>query len=137
MNCPNCQARIPDDSTTCPHCGQAIIHVREVVDAELVNSAHTEDPHGRFQRVVFMQSGSNQLLPSCQMGLITLALAFAMGIKFGLLASIGFLVFTAIARVITFAINLQIVLSGRSINPFVLQLLSWFCCWTLVAWLAS
>lgn len=139
MNCPNCHASIPDDSKSCPNCGQPIIHVREVVDAELVDHPHSEDaPHGGFhQRVVFMQSKGSQLLPSCQMGIITLALAFAMGLKFGLLACIGFLVFSGIARVITFGVNIQLAMMGRSINPIVLQIFSWFCCWSLVAWLAS
>jgi hypothetical protein len=71
------------------------------------------------------------------MGIITLALAFAIGIQFGLLACIGFLVFSGIARAITFLINIQMVMSGRPINPLLLQIISWFCCWSLVAWLAS
>ena len=137
MLCPNCHADIPDNSTSCPRCGQPVIHVREVVDAELMDSPGREQ-HGTFHpRVVFMQSHSNQILPSCQMGIITLALAFAMGLKFGLLACIGFLVFAGIARVITFAVNIQLMMMGRSINPLILQIVSWFCCWSLVAWLAS
>ena len=108
------------------------------MDAELVDHPHAEEPRGGFhQRVVFMQSNGSQLLPSCQMGIITLALAFAMGLKFGLLACIGFLVFSGIARVITFAVNIQLAMMGRTISPLVLQIFSWFCCWSLVAWLAS
>ena len=138
MLCPNCHADIPDNSTSCPRCGQPVIHVREVVDAELVDHPRQEQTgRGFHQRVVFMQSHSSQILPSCQMGIITLALAFAMGLKFGLLASIGFLVFAGIARVITFAVNIQLMMMGRSINPLILQIVSWFCCWSLVAWLAS
>ena len=138
MNCPNCHANIPDDSKSCPNCGQPIIRTREIVDAEIVDDARSEQPHGGFhQRVVFMQSNGSQLLPSCQLGIITLALAFAMGLKFGLLACIGFLVFAGIARVITFAVNIQLAMMGRSINPLILQVVSWFCCWSLVAWLAS
>ncbi|WP_418764290.1 zinc-ribbon domain-containing protein [Mailhella sp.] len=138
MHCPNCHASIPDDSQSCPHCGQPVIHVREVVDAEIVDHPRSEQRGGGFhQRVVFMQSNGNQILPSCQMSIITLALAFAMGLKFGLLACIGFLVFAGIARILTFAINLQLAMMGRSINPLVLQIFSWFCCWSLVAWLAS
>ncbi|WP_276819119.1 zinc ribbon domain-containing protein [Mailhella massiliensis] len=137
MLCPNCHAAIPDDSTSCPSCGQPVIRTREIVDAELMDGPGRER-HGNFhQRVVFMQSHSSQILPSCQMGIITLALAFAMGLKFGLLASIGFLVFAGIARVITFAVNIQLMMMGRSINPLILQIVSWFCCWSLVAWLAS
>ena len=71
------------------------------------------------------------------MGIITLALAFAMALKFGLLACIGFLVFAGIARVITFFIQIQTAMMGRPVNPLLLQILSWFCCWSLVAWLAS
>jgi len=77
------------------------------------------------------------MLPSCQMGLITLALAFAAGFQFGPLACIGFLVFAGIARVVTFLINIQLAVQGRPLNPLFLQILSWFCCWSLVAWLAS
>ena len=138
MHCPNCHASIPDDSKSCPNCGQPVIHVREVVDAELVDHPDSERQQGGFhQRVVFMQSNGSQLLPSCQTGIITLALAFAMGLKFGLLACIGFLVFAGIARVITFAVNIQLAMMGRSVNPLILQIFSWFCCWSIVAWLAS
>lgn len=138
MNCPNCHATIPDDSKSCPNCGQPVIHVREVVEAELVDHSRNDQQHGGFhQRVVFMQSNAGQILPSCQMGIITLVLAFAMGLKFGALAFIGFLVFAGIARIITFAINIQMAIMGRPINPLLLQIISWFCCWSLVAWMAS
>ncbi|HJD97375.1 zinc ribbon domain-containing protein [Mailhella massiliensis] len=137
MLCPNCHAAIPDNSTSCPSCGQPVIHAREVMDAELLDRPGREQRGNFHQRVVFMQSHSSQILPSCQMGIITLALAFAMGLKFGLLACIGFLVFAGIARVITFAVNIQLMMMGRSINPLILQIVSWFCCWSLVAWLAS
>ena len=148
MNCPNCNASIPDDSRSCPKCGQAVIHAREVIDAELVDSPQSqeqqyyEQPGGNqggfyHRHVVFTSSAANQMLPSCQMSLVTLALAFAMGLQFGLLACIGFLVFAGIARVVTFLVNIQLALQGRPLNPLFLQILSWFCCWSLVAWLAS
>lgn len=137
MLCPNCHAAIPNDSASCPRCGQPIIRPREIIDPEIVDEQEQEQRGTFRQRVVFMQSHSSEILPSCQMGIITLALAFAMGLKFGLLACIGFLVFAGIARVLTFAINIQLMLMGRSINPLVLQIISWFCCWSLVAWLAS
>ena len=149
MNCPNCKASIPDDSRSCPKCGQPVIHAREVIDAELVDSPQTHQQQQYYQQqdsnqggfyhrhVVFTSSAAHQMLPSCQMGLITLALAFVMGLQFGLLACIGFLVFAGIARVITFLINIQLAVQGRPLNPLFLQILSWFCCWSLVAWLAS
>ena len=149
MNCPNCNASIPDESRSCPKCGQPVIHAREVIDAELVDSPQpreqqqyyeqSEGSQGGFyhRHVVFSSSSASQMLPSCQMGLITLALAFVMGIQYGLLACIGFLVFSGIARVLTFLINIQLAIQGRPLNPLFLQILSWFCCWSLVAWLAS
>ena len=141
MNCPNCHASIPDDSNACPHCGQAIIHARKVIDAELVDAPRQEQTgQGHrtiYRHVVFTQTDNNPLLPSCQMGIITLALAFVMGLQYGLLACIGFLVFAGIARVLTFLINVQMIMMGRPLNPLFLQILSWFCCWSLAAWLAS
>ena len=148
MNCPNCHASIPDDSRSCPKCGQPVIHAREVIDAELDDSPQTrqqqqyheqQEGQGGFyhRHVVFTSTGASQMLPSCQMGLITLALAFAAGFQFGPLACIGFLVFAGIARVVTFLINIQLAVQGRPLNPLFLQILSWFCCWSLVAWLAS
>lgn len=142
MNCPNCHASIPDDSNACPHCGQAIIRPREIFDPELVNDARKEESQRRenrsfYRHVVFTSSDNNPLLPSCQMGIITLALAFAMGISYGLLAFIGFLVFAGIARVLTFLINIQAIMMGRPLPPLLLQVVSWFCCWVLVSWLAS
>jgi len=102
------------------------------------NHEQQEGQGGFYHRhVVFTSTGASQMLPSCQMGLITLALAFAMGLQFGLLACIGFLVFAGIARVVTFLINIQLAVQGRPLNPLFLQILSWFCCWSLVAWLAS
>jgi hypothetical protein len=148
MNCPNCHAAIPDDSRSCPNCGQPVIRTREVIDAELVDSPQVQQQqyqqyqqadgqNGFYRHVVFTSGNANQIMPSCQMGIITLALAFVMGLKFGLLACIGFLVFAGIARVVTFLINIQMALMGRPINPLLLQIASWFCCWSLVAWLAS
>lgn len=142
MICPNCRTPIPDDCKACPQCGQPVIRVREVLDAELVDAPHQEQQthqgqQGFYRHVVFTQGGNNALLPSCQMGMITLALAFAMGLRYGILAFIGFLVFSGIARVLTFFVNLQMILMGRPINALLLQIISWFCCWSLVAWLAS
>ncbi|MBQ5727394.1 MAG: zinc-ribbon domain-containing protein [Mailhella sp.] len=149
MNCPNCNAIIPDDSRSCPKCGQPVIHAREVIDAELVDAPQTREQQQYYEQsegsqggfyhrhVVFSSSSASQVLPSCQMGLITLALAFVMGMQYGLLACIGFLVFAGIARVITFLVNIQLALQGRPLNPLFLQVASWFCCWSLVAWLAS
>lgn len=148
MNCPNCKASIPDNSRSCPSCGQPVIHAREVIDAELVDASpaqqngqyHEQQSAGQggfYRHVVFTSGGGNQMLPSCQMSLITLALAFVMGLQFGLLACIGFLVFAGIARALTFLINIQLAMMGRPLNPLLLQILSWFCCWSLVAWLAS
>ena len=144
MNCPNCQASLPDESRSCPNCGQPVIHVREVIDGELVDSPsvqqqYQEESHngGAYRHVVFTSTNLNNVMPSCQMGIATLALAFVMGIQYGLLACIGFLVFSAIARGITFLLNLQLALAGRPLNPLLLQIISWFCCWSLVAWLAS
>ena len=147
MNCPNCNASIPDDSRSCPKCGQAVIHAREVIDAELVDSPQSQEQQyyeqpgsnqgGFYHRhVVFTSSAANQMLPSCQMSLVTLALAFAMGFKFGPLAGLGFLVFYGVARVITFLVNIQLALQGRPLNPLLLQILAWFCSWSLVAALA-
>ncbi len=140
MICPNCHASIPDGSKACPHCGQSVVYAHRV-DAELVDS-HRQEQHGPgqqtfYRRVVFTTTDNNPLLPSCQLGMITLALAFAMGLQYGLLACIGFLVFSAIARVLTFLINIQLIMMSRPLNPLFLQVISWFCCWSLVAWLAS
>lgn len=149
MNCPNCKASIPDDSRSCPKCGQPVIHAREVIDAELVDAPQTAQQQqyyeqqssgqgGFYRHVVFTSgAGNNAMMPSCQMSIITLALAFVMGLQFGLLACIGFLVFAGIARVLTFLINIQLAMMGRPLNPLLLQIASWFCCWSLVAWLAS
>ena len=149
MNCPNCNAIIPDDSRSCPKCGQPVIHAREVIDAELVDAPQTREQQQYYEQsegsqggfyhrhVVFSSSSASQVLPSCQMGLITLALAFVMGIQYGLLACIGFLVFSGIARAITFLVNIQLALQGRPLNPLFMQIASWFCCWSIVAWLAS
>ncbi len=142
MNCPNCHAHIPDDSPACPDCGQSVIRPRTVIDPEIINDENKEDSHQRenrsfYRHMVFTQSHNNPLLPSCQMSLITIGLAFAMGLSYGVLAFIGFLVFACIARVLTVLINVQAIIMGRPLPPLILQFLSWFCCWALVSWLAS
>lgn len=144
MNCPNCHASIPDGSTACPQCGQTIIHPREVIDAELVDSPRQEQSHQGerqtfYRRMVFTSTDNNPLLPSCQLSFVTLALAFAIACQtdHALAAFIVFLVFAGIARVLTFLINIQAIMMGRPLNPLLLQIFSWFCCWSLVSWMFS
>ena len=57
MNCPNCKASIPDDSRSCPHCGQPVIHAREVIDAELVDAPQTREQQQYYEQSEGSQGG--------------------------------------------------------------------------------
>lgn len=159
MNCPNCGNDLPEGSASCPNCGQPVIRPRDVVEPELVGDevANGSDAsrNGRegfdgsgfggaggrgpiFRNVVFTTGGAGSgVLTSCQTGIITMALAMAMLMQHGFLAFIGFVFFSALAKGIIFLAGVKSILSGRPANVFLMQVLSWFCCWTLVSWLAT
>ena len=165
MNCPNCGTPLPEAASSCPHCGQAVIRPRDVVEPELVGAEIADDARGSaqggqgfgngawggfgggqgqagqnpfFRHVVFTSGGpGSSAFTSCQTGLITLVLALAMGMQHGFLAFLGFAVFSALAKGLIFLASVRSVLAGRPANALLMQVLAWFCCWTIVAWLAS
>lgn len=80
-------------------------------------------------------SGSNR-----QAGLapgITLALIIIAGIQFGLLASIGFMVFHAIGSVLNSMREMRSMLAGSPPNPWPGRILSWTISFLLVGWLSG
>lgn len=87
----------------------------------------------RFQ-TVWTSGGSRQagLAPG-----ITLALIVIAGIQFGLLASIGFMVFHAIGSVLNSMREMRSMLAGNPPNPWPGRILSWTISFLLVGWLSG
>lgn len=68
---------------------------------------------------------------------ITLALIIIAGIQFGLLASIGFMVFHAIGSILNSMREMRSMLAGRAPNPWPGRILSWSISFLLVGWLSG
>ena len=68
---------------------------------------------------------------------ITLALIIIAGIQFGLLASIGFMVFHAIGSVLNSMREMRSMLAGNPPNPWPGRILSWTISFLLVGWLSG
>ena len=146
MICPNCRHDIPDSSSSCPQCGTPILHPR-VIDAEVVNSsgperevkdAQYEAPRQtHFTRVFYTtfpggNGGGGTLPTSCLPTMITFGLALAVLLKYDLAYAIAFLVFAGIGRGITFFMTIQHWMQGRSVNPWMLHIVTWGICWALI-----
>ena len=85
--------------------------------------------------MLFRSSGGSR-----QAGLapgITLALIIIAGIQFGLLASIGFMVFHAIGSVLNSMREMRSMLAGNPPNPWPGRILSWTISFLLVGWLSG
>lgn len=151
MRCPYCHTDIPHDALACPHCGKGIGESRDkVLEPELVDDrdrparlnqtarGNDYDFSGGFTRV-FSASfpGGQGMPPACLPTIVTLILALLAALNFGLLAGIGFLVFAAIGRAMTFFMTIRHLLEGRFFNPWIPHLLTWLICWMLVAWLSG
>lgn len=155
MRCPHCHADVPDGTTPCPVCGQPTSRPDEVLEPELVDdrhqplrpgpfSGHPGDGtagaggNGGFSRIFYTTFPSGQgMPPACLPTIITLALALIAAFEYGLLAAIGFLVFAAIGRAVTFFLTIRHLLEGRFFNPWLPHIITWVVCWLLVAWLSG
>lgn len=153
MRCPHCHADIPHGVPACPHCGKSS-DKPEVLEPELVDEQGRPARQGReahgsgydssagfstdFTRIFFTSFPSGRgMPPACLPSIVTLVLALLAALNFGLLAGIGFLVFAAIGRVMTFFVTVRHLLEGRFFNPWIPHLLTWLICWMLVAWLSG
>ena len=149
MRCPHCHADIPEDASTCPACGKPTDE-RTVLEPELVDENHRplrpdrpgggggHDTSGGFTRIFYTTFPSGRgMPPACLPTIVTLVLALFAAFRFGLLAAIGFLVFAAVGRAITFFLTVRHLLEGRLFNPWIPHLVTWVVCWLLVAWLSG
>lgn len=137
MRCPSCNADLPDSASRCPSCGRPAVLEPELLGPDSTRRAPF-GPAG-FQRVFYSTFPSPALFSAsgCLPMLITLTLALAALIMYGLLAAIGFLVFTAIGRMLTLILSLRPMLEGRPVRPWLLHIGTWLLCWLLVAWLSG
>ncbi len=139
MNCPNCHMDMPENSSACPHCGQRVIRPSNVVDAELVDDG--EHGSGGYRQshsnVFFFTSASSPFYSPVRTGVITLALAVAMGIQYGFLAILGFLFFYAALSLLSLALRINMLFKGYVLPPLLIQCCTWLLCWLIVSHLAS
>lgn len=140
MRCPHCHAEIPDGTAVCPACGRPARPNGDVIEPELLdgNNRPIQPEHRQFSRIFYTTFPSGQgMPPACLPTIVTLALALVAAFQFGLLAAIGFLVFAAIGRALTFFMTIRHLLEGRFFNPWVPHVVTWVVCWLLVAWLSG
>ncbi|MBP3731067.1 MAG: hypothetical protein J6I40_06325 [Mailhella sp.] len=140
MNCPNCHFDLPEGCVSCPHCGQAVIRTNAVVDAELVQDNYDAGKsHGQgafYRKFVYITPQNSALLSPLPTGMITFALAVAMGLQYGFLAFIGFLFFYGLTWIASFVLRMQLLFKGRFLPPLLVQCCSWAICWLIVSKLA-
>lgn len=160
MRCPHCHADIPDGTSPCPVCHRPTEPADKVLEPELVDdrrqpfhpgsstggslgspagsAGYGAGGPGGFNRIFYTTFPSGQgMPPACLPTIITLVLALAAAFEYGLLAAIGFLVFAAIGRVLTFFLTIRHFLEGRFFHPWLPHVVTWVICWLLVAWLSG
>ncbi len=121
-----------------------------IIEPEVVrpHNAHHNQSHGQwsseqnnsgFKMWTFQQYGglNSRSNGSCLPSFITLGIALSLGVQFGILASIGFLVFYAIASAISFAISVRRMAQGQSPLLWFGRVAVWLICIFLTVTLAS
>jgi len=86
--------------------------------------------HGRGVNNLFFENG-------CFSVLLTLVLAISCVIQFGILAGIGFLVFSGIGSIFTFFLRVKSIMANRMFNPWFARVISWACAYMLIIWLSD
>ncbi len=142
--CPHCGREPNSSKPRCANCpadiatqSEHVEHNHQVIEPEVVGSRDgsrqyeqsqwTQDG-ATFKTWTFKQYGSNlgaTRNDSCLPGFITLGIALSLGIQFGLLASIGFLVFYAICSGIGFFVTMRRMVEGKATSPWVGRMLVW------------
>lgn len=74
---------------------------------------------------------------SCLPGIITLFMVLACAVQSGALAAVAFFFFYLIGSGIAAFANLQRIMQGRPLNPWVSRAVVWGACWLLTTWLAG
>ncbi len=138
-HCPTEQTIIDVEST--PHTNNTAKDT-EVIEAEIIPSGH-EYGHDQYsQQHQYRQQGSSfrtytfgqygrgqnfglQNKSGCIPGIITLIMAMSLGVQYGFLATIGFLVFYAIASAIALGVTLRRAAMGLYTNHWINRILVW------------
>lgn len=81
-------------------------------------------------------SGSMVARDGCLPGLITLLLAGASAVQFGLLSAIAFLVFYALGSGMGFFWRVRCLMQGKNISPWFFRVGAWLVASLLVVWLS-
>ena len=137
MICPNCNKYMPENSSACPHCGQTVIHTSEIIDPELVSDdGHrgSSEPLGRF---FFYRTTHSPFISPMGTGVITFAMAVAMGLQYGFLALLGFLFFYLLLSALSLILRFNMLFKGYVLHPLLVQCCSWVLSWLIVSRLAS
>ena len=138
MICPNCNSNMPEDSRVCPHCGQPVIHTSEIIDAELVTDEKPSGSYGQPKsHFFFYRTTHSPLFSPMGTGVITFALALAMGLQYGFLAILGFLFFYFLLSALSLVLRFNMLFKGYVLPPLLVQCCSWALSWLIVSRLAS
>lgn len=134
---------VPYESSVRQDRDSAYIITPKVVNSESHNSNNfnnsSNSGFGRFVYSANTGHGANSLFfeNGCFSILITLALAISCAIQFGVLAGIGFLVFSGIGSILTFFLGVKRMMTNKTFNPWFARIISWACAYLLIIWLAD
>ncbi len=143
--CPYCGRESNSSKPRCSSCPVDIENTQQVenkaqnvIEPEVVrtnnsnyNQSQTEWSNEQsgsgFKMWTFQQYGglSSRGNGSCLPGFITLGIALSLGFQFGLLATIGFLVFYAIGSAISFVVTMRRVVEGKLISLWFTRVVVW------------
>ncbi len=149
-SCPHCGRESNSTQQRCSACPADLVskqdlqgagHKHQVIEPEVVDSNRAnyeqkraqwshEQSSSNFKVWTFNQSGGlgSRNNDSCLPGLITIGIALSLLVQYGLLASIGFLVFYAIGSAIGFFVIMRNLMQGRAMSPWVMRVVIWLIC---------
>ncbi len=143
--CPHCGRESNSSKPRCTSCPvdlekstYADSHAQNVIEPEIVrtkgssyNQDHNEWSNEQggpsFKMWTFQQYGglNSRGTDSCLPGFITLGIALALAIQYGILASIGFFVFYAIGSAISFVMTMRRMVEGKLISLWFTRAVVW------------
>ncbi len=155
--CPHCGRESNSAKPRCANCPADLQPTKKdtnsehyVIEPEVVqnnssayNRSRTqwsnEQGSSGFKMWTFQQYGgvNSRANDSCLPGFITMGIALSLAVQFGLLASIGFLVFYALGSAIGFVINMRRMVQGQKPTTWITRILVWFVCVLLTVALAG
>ncbi len=141
--CQHCGREYNSSRPRCENCPTSIVSQKqentvqyEVIEPEVVGGSsggYYEQSQSQWSGATFKSWTFNQQgtgfgttsNASCLPSLITFAIFLSIGIQYGLLASIGFLVFYALGSGINFFASMRRMVEGKAVSPWIGRVVVW------------